>query len=157
MNKAFKLKAAISAALAALTAFWGWFGWLLVLWVACMVIDFASGTAVACKGRAWASNKARDGIWHKAGMILVVAVALIADGLIGLILCNIPSIALPFQYSVLIAPVVIVWYTLTELGSIVENARDLGAPVPAWLVRFLDAAKSAADAAVEMGESHEGN
>lgn len=157
MNHVNETKAALTAVFAALTALWGWFGWLLVLWVACMVIDFASGTAVACKGGAWASNKARDGIWHKAGMILVVAVALIADGLIGLILGNIPSIALPFQYSVLISPIVVVWYTLTELGSIVENARDLGAPVPAWLVRFLDAAKSAADAAVEMGENHEGD
>ena len=47
---------------------------------------------------------------------------------------------------------VLAWYVITELGSIVENAAKLGAPVPPWLVRFLAAVEDAADAAGERLE-----
>ena len=56
-----------------------------------------------------------------------------------------PGITLPFDYTVLICPVVIVWYILTELGSIIENAVALGAPCPAWLAGVVDAAKDAVE------------
>ena len=48
-------------------------------------------------------------------------------------------------YGVLIAPMVITWYIVTELGSIVENAAKMGAPVPPWLVKFLAAVEDATD------------
>ena len=38
-------KAAVAAVLGCLTALWGWFGWLVVAWVACMLLDYATGTA----------------------------------------------------------------------------------------------------------------
>ena len=47
---------------------------------------------------------------------------------------------------------VVVWYTLTELGSIVENAVALGAPVPQWLQKTLAAAKDAVD---KLGEEND--
>ena len=56
---------------------------------------------------------------------------------------------LPFEYTTLLCPLVVVWYTLTELGSIVENAVALGAPVPQWLKKMLSAAKDAVD---KLGE-----
>ena len=42
-------------------------------------------------------------------------------------------------------PVVLVWYIVTELGSMVENAVVMGAPVPKWLVKLLALSKSAVD------------
>lgn len=30
-----------------------------------------------------------------------------------------------------------VWYIFTELGSIIENAAELGAPVPTWLTKAI--------------------
>ena len=47
------------------------------------------------------------------------------------------------DYSVLVLPVILVWYIFTELGSIAENATDLGAPVPAWLTKLLAAGQEA--------------
>lgn len=38
-----------------------------------------------------------------------------------------------------------VWYILTELGSILENAEKLGAPVPKWLVKMLFASLTAVE------------
>lgn len=142
-------KAAVAAAVAVLTALWGWFGWLVVLFVGCMAVDYLTGSAAAMRRGEWSSASARDGIWHKCGSIIVVMVAGAADLLIGTMLGHLPGVVLPFEYTVLLCPMVTVWYTLTELGSIVENAVALGAPVPAWLTKMLDAAKDAVD---KLGE-----
>ena len=40
---------------------------------------------------------------------------------------------------------VAIWYTFTELGSIIENAVKLGAPVPEWLKRGLALLRSKTD------------
>ncbi len=142
-------KSAVAAAVAVLTALWGWFGWLVLLFVGCMAVDYLTGSAAAMRRGEWSSASARDGIWHKAGSIIVVMVAGAADLLIGTMLSHLPGVVLPFEYTVLLCPLVAVWYTLTELGSIVENAVALGAPVPAWLTKMLDAAKDAVD---KLGE-----
>ena len=65
---------------------------------------------------------------------------------------HLPGVVLPFEYTTLLCPLVVVWYTLTELGSIVENAVSLGAPVPQWLQKMLSAAKDAVD---KLGEEND--
>ena len=141
------LKAWFSAAIAMLTAFWGWFGWLILLWIALMLADWLVGSAAALKRGEWSSSKLREGAWHKGGQIVIVCVALVADWLIGGMLANIPSVTLPFDYNVLISPVVICWYIFGELGSLAEHGISMGAPVPKWLIKLLDAGKKAMDAA----------
>ena len=143
------IKAGIAAVAGTLTAVWGWFGWLVVAWVGLMLSDWLIGSAAAAKEGRWASSKMREGAWHKGGMILVVCIALVADWLIGTIIANIPGITLPFTYSVLLAPLVIVWYIIGELGSLAEHAVTFGAPVPGWLVNILDISKNAVDIAGE--------
>ena len=71
----------------------------------------------------------------------------ILDGVIGLILANIPALELPFRYEVFASVLVLVWYIMTELGSIVENVGALGAPVPAWLRKAIAALESTVDGA----------
>lgn len=139
------IKASIISIIGALTGVWGWFGWLVIGWVICMVVDYITGSLAAAKQGEWSSAQAREGIWHKAGMIVVVIVAAGADLLIALVLANIPAVQLPFTYSGLICPIVLVWYGVTELGSITENAVDMGAPVPGWLTKLLQVSKDAID------------
>lgn len=141
------IKATITAACAALSAWLGWFGWLVIAWVACMVVDYITGSAAACRAGEWSSAVARDGIWHKTGAIVAVVAAALADWMIGLVVNNIPAVILPWDYSVLLCPVVLAWYILTELGSIVENAGKLGAPIPAFLGKIIAACKGSVDAA----------
>ena len=140
-----------------LTGLWGWFGWLVVGWIFCMALDYATGSAAACKVGEWSSAHAREGIWHKCGMIVVVLVAAGADMLLSLVLANLPLVALPVEYTGLVCPVVLVWYIVTELGSIVENAVAMGAPVPQWLVKLLAMSKDMVDQAGDEldGEDHE--
>ena len=150
-------KAAMAAVLGLLTGLWGWLGWLAVGWIVSMALDYVTGSMAAAKVGQWSSAKAREGIWHKCGMIVVVLVAAGADLLICLVLENLPLVALPFEYAGLVCPVVLVWYIVTELGSMAENAADMGAPVPPWLVKLLAVGKNAVDSAGEQigGDEHE--
>lgn len=148
------VKGVMSAAIAALTALWGWFGWLIVLWVCLMAVDYLTGSAVAMRSGKWASSAARDGIWHKAGSIIIVIVAGGADLLIGMILGHLPGVVLPWDYTVLICPLVVVWYILTEAGSIVENAVKLGSRCPPWLEKILDTMRDAVDQAGDIGKDN---
>ena len=140
-------KAAVAALCAALTALWGWFGWVVVAWVGCMLIDYATGSAAALRAGEWSSKAARDGIWHKLGSVVAVIVAAMLDTVIGHLLGNVPGVELPFTYTVLLCPLVVIWYILTEAGSIIENAGALGAPIPAWLEKMIAALSSSVDRA----------
>lgn len=139
-----------ASVIGALTGLWGWMGWLIIGWVICMVVDYITGSLAAAKQGQWSSAKAREGIWHKAGMIVVVIVAAAADLLISMVLSNVPAVQLPFAYEGLICPIVLVWYVITELGSITENAVAMGAPVPGWLTNLLQVSKDAIDNAGEQ-------
>lgn len=149
MEKVDRFKLAFAAGIAAMTALWGWFGWLVVALVFLMAADYLCGSAVAMKDHKWSSAAARAGIWHKCGCVIAVVVAGMADLIIGQILGNLP-VELPFRYSVLFCPVVVVWYILTEMGSILENAVKMGAPVPAFLQRALEMTLDAVDEAGEQ-------
>lgn len=142
-----QIKAAVVAAVGLLTGLWGWLGWLVVGWIVLMVLDYITGSMAAAKEGQWSSAKAREGIWHKCGMIVVVIVSAGADLLIEIVLTNLPVLALPIQYPGLVCPVVLVWYIITELGSMAENAAVMGAPVPKWLLKLLALSKSAVDEA----------
>ena len=146
-------KAAIVATISALGAFLGWKGIMALCWIAVMALDYLSGSAAACKAGQWSSQAARDGLWHKGGMIFAVLVSTIADGVMTVIIGNIP--ALGVEWPGLVLPLVLAWYILTELGSILENAVKLGAKVPQWLVKLLKAGQQAVDAAGGEGQPEE--
>lgn len=150
-----QIKAAVAAAVGLLTGLWGWLGWLVVGWIFCMALDYITGSMAAAKEGEWSSAKAREGIWHKCGMIVVVVVAAGADLLIEIVLTNLPVLALPIQYPGLVCPVVLVWYIVTELGSMAENAAVMGAPVPQWLVKLLAMSKDMVDQAGDKLDGEE--
>ena len=136
-------KAALAAAGGAFTAAFGWLGWLVVAWAGCMVLDWISGSAAAASKGAWSSAAARAGIWHKAGMIVVVLVAAVTDGVLRVAVENLPGFE-GIGGTGIVLPVVLVWYIFTELGSIAENGAAMGAPVPGWLVKILSEGKEKA-------------
>ena len=142
------IKATIVAAAGAFGAAFGWLGWLILAWVGCMVLDWISGSAAAAAQGNWSSAVARAGIWHKGGMIVVVLVAAVADCVLGMAVEHLPSLGI--EYTVLVLPVILVWYILTELGSIAENATDMGAPVPAWLTKLLAAGKKMVENQIDV-------
>lgn len=148
-EKAKAIKATFATIVATLTALWGWLGWAILIWVACFLLDYLSGSAAASKNGEWSSKIARDGVWHKLGEIFAVLVAALCDIALHMIV-NSSSVDLGFELPVIVTPVVLMWYILTELGSIAENAGKLGAPVPKWLKKTLAAYKDKID--IDHGE-----
>lgn len=140
------VKAAIVTFFTAMGAFLGWKGVMLLAWVLVMALDYMTGTLAACHDGTWNSRTAREGLWHKGGMIAVVTVAMIADWIMVIAAVYIP---IGIQWPGIIMPMVLAWYIVTELGSILENALKMGANVPAWLIKLLKASANIVEAAGE--------
>lgn len=135
-DKATEIKAALAAVIAFFTALWGWLGWAVLIWVFCFLLDYLSGTAAARKAGEWSSDIAREGVWHKLGEIFAVLVAALCDIALRVVLEG-SGLDLGIQIGPMVTPVVLLWYIITELGSIAENAEKMGAPVPSWIKRSL--------------------
>lgn len=146
------LKAAIAAGLAAIGTFLGWKGILLLAWVVVMALDYISGTAAACKEGQWSSTVAREGLWHKGGMICTVVVSALADWVLVLLS---EHLTIGLQWPGVVLPLVAAWYVITELGSILENAVKMGAKVPGWLIKLLKASAHVVEAAGELAAETE--
>ena len=147
-DKAIRIKAFLTGALSFFTALWGWVGWVVVTMIACMALDWVTGSWAARRRGEWSSAIARDGLWHKLGEIVALLVAALCDIAIRLVL---NSAAAPIlggvEYGNYMTLLVAVWYIFTELGSITENAGELGAPVPGWLRKGIAVLKKKTDAA----------
>lgn len=133
-DKLVTIKAAIAAACTAIGAFLGWKGIMALAWVLLMALDYFTGYWIARKQGTWKSSIARDGALHKGGMILVVLVAGMTDIVMSIALPHIPVLGISWPEFVF--PLVIAWYILTELGSLLENAEKMGARVPKWLIKL---------------------
>ena len=142
-------KAAIAAFLGSMTAFLGWRTIMVLAWIVLMALDYFSGTIAARQAGTWKSETARNGIWHKGGMVLIVLVCAITDVVMITVCQSLPNDVLAIEWPVVIFPMVTIWYILTEIGSIIENAIAMGAPVPAWWPKIIDAGKHVVDTAGE--------
>ena len=89
----------------------------------------------------------RENVFTFFNFIFVVLAALALDALVGLVTAHLPGASLPFAYRFLLAPLVLCWYVVTELGSIAENAVTMGAPCPAFLQKALEVAQAGLEAA----------
>ena len=133
-DKATEIKAFLAAILAFFTALWGWLGWAVLILIVCMALDWITGSWAARRKGQWSSSAARDGLWHKLGEIVALLVAALCDIAVQVILNSAAADLLQgWTYGNYMTLLVAVWYIFTELGSIVENADKLGAPVPSWL------------------------
>ena len=139
-------KAAAAAFFGSMTAFLGWRTLMVLAWLVLMALDYISGTLAARQNGTWKSEKARNGIWHKVGMAVIVFVCAIADLIMMEVCGNLPNDVLAIEWPVVIFPMVTIWYILTEIGSIIENAMAMGAPVPSWLPKIIGLPLQAVDA-----------
>ena len=147
-DRAVELKAAITALLSAAVALLGWVGIAVAIMIACMLLDYITGSWAARAHGEWSSKAAREGLWHKLGEVVALLVAALADLGVSVILSTAaaPLVGEDYQHRGYIVLVVAVWYIFTELGSILENAAKLGAPIPEKLIRGIGRLKKKADA-----------
>ena len=134
-ERAQDIKGAVVALIAFLTALWGWIGWAILLLALAMLVDYITGSAAAKGNGEWSSEVARAGLRHKLGEIIAVGAAAFAD--LGVRVALHTADMLPLIGEVgwpdCFTLIVTLWYLFTEIGSIIENAGELGAPIPDWL------------------------
>lgn len=152
-ERAQDIKALFVAALGFLTALLGWLGIAVGLLVIAMLVDYATGSMAAKAAGEWSSAEARAGLRHKLGTIIAVGVAAFADAGVRVALHN--AEGLPFMTEITwpdaFTLLVTLWYFFTELGSILENAGKLGAPIPPWLKKGIAVLKNKTEEKVAEG------
>ena len=135
-DKVLEIKAAITAVMALITGLLGRTGIAVTIFVVCMVLDYVTGSIAARAHGEWSSKIAREGLWHKLGEIVALLVAALCDIAVRVVLSTAAApIVGKVNYQGWIVLIVSAWYIFTELGSILENAARLGAPIPEWLIK----------------------
>lgn len=144
-NAAMKIKAAITAIFSFCTVLWGRTGWAVVILFLAIVLDYITGSWAAIQQGKWSSGVARQGLWHKVGEIAALCVAALCDIAVnvltdGVLPDSIGGLTLPTSGFTLL---VCFWYTFTELGSVIENVAEMGAPVPRFLTNAIEKLRNA--------------
>ena len=145
-DRALEIKGAIAAVVAVITSLLGWTGLAVVILLICIVLDYITGTWAAKAHGEWSSEQARAGLWHKLGEIVALCVAALCDIALHVVLSSAaaPIVAGVTQHG-WVTLIVAIWYILTELGSILENAAKLGAPIPHALIEGIGRLKRRVD------------
>ncbi len=118
-----------------------------------IVLDYLTGTVAAKKNGTWSSMVAREGIWHKVGIIIAIILAALLD--VAVIVASKSVLKLSITYFGLFAPLVALCYTFTEFGSILENLRKMDVYVPAFLTHGFASIKHTVDAHADATFPHE--
>lgn len=116
-----------------------------------MIIDYITGMLASRQeginhpkdpAYGWSSRKGALGILKKAGCWLVIAGAFSIDFILYHSASDI-GFSYPGQLS--LGMLVVIWYSLNELLSIIENAGRMGVPIPDSLKRYIAVLKKDLD------------
>lgn len=145
-------KAIFCAGVAALSAYMGQLMIPLLILVGLMILDYGTGMAKAWVGAQLSSRVGIKGIIKKVGYLVIVAVAMGVDWLLG---SGLPQLGVVLPFEFLAALLVIIWLIINELISILENVAVLGAPEIPLLSKVLAHIKKAVDEKAEIDGSEE--
>ena len=135
-----KVKALLTIIFSTITSLLGILAMPVGLLVVCNIIDYITGlTASKYRGQEISSYKGIRGITKKICMWLLIVVGAIVDELIKYAVAQM-GISIPFAF--MIACVVAVWLICNELISILENIKDIGVPLPDFLIKLTKNIKS---------------
>lgn len=131
MNKVNTVKGLIASIMGVLNSIFGILAIPMILLVACNVIDYATGLmASSFRGQKIESYKGIKGIAKKIAMWLLVLVGALFDVLIEYSVAQFGFVC-PFSFA--IAAIVAIWIIVNEFISILENLKDMDAPIPEFL------------------------
>ena len=142
------LKGLTAAACAAVGAYFHQLAFPFVPLLAVMVLDYLSGLAGAWIRRELSSRTGLIGIIKKVAYLFAVAVAVVVDFTLQIAA---EQTAFDLSSCYFCALLVIVWFTLNECLSILENVSDIGVPVPEFLLKIVKRLTKSAE--VKGGET----
>lgn len=135
--------------------------WLGILYVPmlvlilCNIIDYGTGLCAAkYRDETIKSYKSIRGIAKKVCMWLLVAVGAMLDWLLQY---TASTVGIVIGLNFIVASIVAVWLIANEIISILENVRDIGAPLPPFLMKIASNIKSQAEKKAESEEFEDEN
>ena len=123
----------------------------MILLIFLMMIDYISGMLASKKEAVehpgdkeygWSSRKSIIGIYKKVGYILTILAAISTDYIIYKF---VREMGIEYQTKTFFGLLVIVWFLLNEILSILENAGRMGAALPGFLKSILSEIKREID------------
>lgn len=119
----------------------------LVVLAVVMIVDWFTGLAKAWVTSTLCSKVGAIGIIKKVGYLVIVGVGMVLDYLLREALHSV-GVSVTVEYTV--ALIVIVWFIVNELISILENVAAIGAPVPAFILKLLKRLKVSVEEKAEV-------
>ena len=136
------IQATVSVVLGALASYFNVLLIPVLVLVAVMVIDYATGMTSAYKNGQIESKVGLLGILKKVSYLVLVAVGGVVDYLI----CSgLATAGFDFGITYCCGLIVCVWLIINELISILENLSELGTPIPRFLVNIVHRLKDSVD------------
>lgn len=130
-----------------------WLGILYVpmlILILCNIIDYGTGLCAAkYRDETIKSYKSIRGIAKKVCMWLLVAVGAMLDWLLQY---TAETVGIAIGLNFIVASIVAVWLIANEIISILENVKDIGAPLPPFLMKIASNIKSQAEKKAESEE-----
>ena len=126
---------------------------VLVL-VCCNIIDYITGLCAAkYREESVNSYKSVKGIAKKICMWLLVAVGAMLDWLLNFA-ADTAGISVGFNF--IVASIAAVWLIANELISVLENIKDIGAPLPPFLMKIAENVRSQAEKNADVSSKERG-
>ena len=136
------LQVIFSASLAALTSYLGVIAIPVIILTAAMITDYITGMISAWHNSELSSKKGIFGIIKKISYLALVCVGMGVDWLI---YSGLNQAGISTENSVFFGVLVTIWLIINELISILENLKNIGVPLPAFLVTIIKKLKVSAE------------
>lgn len=144
------VQTALSAFLAMIAYYFGIIIVPLIVLCVVMVIDYITGMISAWKNTELSSKKGLFGIVKKVCYVALVCVGMGVDWLI---YSGMKQIGVDVNYTIFFSVLVTVWLVINELISILENLRNIGVPLPQFLLSIVKRLKVSTENRVESEEN----
>lgn len=135
-------KAVFAVIVGALTAYFREIAIPLIVLIAVMIIDYASGMIKAWINAELSSRIGIKGIMKKVSYLLIVCVAAVVDWLL---MSGLRKVGISIDINYLFGVIVAVWLIINELISILENLAIIGVPLPPFLTQIVHKLKIAVE------------
>ena len=123
----------------------------IIILIIAMVLDYISGIIKSYETNTLSSKVGAKGIIKKFSYFLVIVISFIID----FILCNYTLNEIDLYYPV-VSEIIIAWFVINEVISILENVSEIGVPLPKFIINITSHLKNNLDNInINKGDKHE--
>lgn len=112
----------------------------IIVLIIAMVLDYISGIIKSYETNTLSSKVGAKGIIKKFSYFLVIIISFIID----FILCNYTLNEINIYYPI-ISEIIIAWFVINEVISILENVSEIGVPLPKFIINITSHLKNNLD------------